>query len=383
MDNPDVVVDNAGFYNLGRTDKSKPIDDVGTNIDGSAGGGTNIRGRYPLHLHRTGVADINGTSAEIKGNAVFGSPGWGITHHESNADIENNVVFDVVGAGFMSESGTELGAWRNNIAIKTKDGTPGNFNPADFDRQLNYDMGFEGDGFWVQGAGPGLEITDNIAISNSGAGIDFHNVRHAVAREKAEPGAAHFAVKNLTPQLQSELSQLGLTEVDIAVLPIRKFSGFVTYNSYGVLNFYGVSRNEDGQGSSSNPQNYQLAINERSRLQNFQGWNLYGTGITEAYTDNIDFVNGLIAGNTTSPYKYYGVYGNSASINHLYKNIRVEGFPTGFRVPAESLATPYGSATLSTPIASSRLEDSFLANGTNFSSFVSRLWSGADNYRYP
>ena len=45
------------FITLGRTDKNQLIDDVGKNVDGSQGYGTNPRGRYPLHFHRTGVDD--------------------------------------------------------------------------------------------------------------------------------------------------------------------------------------------------------------------------------------------------------------------------------------------------------------------------------------
>ncbi|MFW5664545.1 MAG: G8 domain-containing protein, partial [Coleofasciculus sp.] len=119
MHNPDVEVQNAGFYNLGRTDKNRLADDPGENVDGSPGSGTNPRGRYALHLHRTGAEDINSTPSLVKGNAIVGSPGWGIVHHDSHAVLEDNVVFDVVGSGIAAEAGNELGAWRNNITIKT------------------------------------------------------------------------------------------------------------------------------------------------------------------------------------------------------------------------------------------------------------------------
>ena len=45
MHNPDVTVENAGFYHLGRSDKTKLVDDIGSNKDGRKGTGTNIRGR--------------------------------------------------------------------------------------------------------------------------------------------------------------------------------------------------------------------------------------------------------------------------------------------------------------------------------------------------
>ncbi|MEM9137552.1 MAG: G8 domain-containing protein, partial [Cyanobacteria bacterium P01_F01_bin.42] len=124
MHNPDVTIKNAGFYDLGRTNKRRPIDDPGHNIDGSVGRGTNPRGRYGLHIHKTGVNPGDG-SVTVKGNAVVGSPGWGIVQHESKGIFSDNVVFDVVGAGFVTESGNESGWWINNIAIKTTgDGSP-------------------------------------------------------------------------------------------------------------------------------------------------------------------------------------------------------------------------------------------------------------------
>ena len=119
MHNPKVKVNNAGFYDLGRTDKNKLVDDPVQNVDGSVGKGANPRGRYALHFHRTGIDDPNGMAAIANGNAVVGSPGWGIAHHDSNAILENNVVFDVVGAGIAAEAGNEIGRWRNNITIKT------------------------------------------------------------------------------------------------------------------------------------------------------------------------------------------------------------------------------------------------------------------------
>ena len=45
------------------------------------------------------------------GNAVYGSPGWGFVHHDSNAILDNNATYDTFGAGYVAESGNETGAW--------------------------------------------------------------------------------------------------------------------------------------------------------------------------------------------------------------------------------------------------------------------------------
>ncbi|MDA1014003.1 MAG: hypothetical protein O3A00_06070, partial [Planctomycetota bacterium] len=110
----EAEIHNAGFYQLGRTDKRVLVDDVGTNRDGSPGRGTNVRGRHPLELrakdlttlawdnnpedaHDTehegehGLDDghdhahvhpsIDVAMSEVMGNAVVGSHSFGINQH--------------------------------------------------------------------------------------------------------------------------------------------------------------------------------------------------------------------------------------------------------------------------------------------------------------
>ncbi|MBL4773863.1 MAG: G8 domain-containing protein, partial [Alcanivoracaceae bacterium] len=78
----DVDVRYASFWQLGRTskflDSFDAEDIVNMQVD------SNVRARYPFHFHRSGVNDIKNPAIGI-GNAVFGSPGWGFVHHDSNA----------------------------------------------------------------------------------------------------------------------------------------------------------------------------------------------------------------------------------------------------------------------------------------------------------
>lgn len=92
----------AEFIDLGRTNKL---------IDTSA---NNPIGRYPLHLHKTG-ADFDAAISILEGNAVIGSPGWGLVQHSSNALLLSNVVQNTTGAGMVSEVGNENGVWRDNF----------------------------------------------------------------------------------------------------------------------------------------------------------------------------------------------------------------------------------------------------------------------------
>ncbi|MEM7522605.1 MAG: G8 domain-containing protein, partial [Pseudomonadota bacterium] len=134
MHNPNVEVRYAEFDELGRTDKSLPIntnevwddDDIsghnGATDDmlGTARnpGTENVEGRYALHIHRAG-AEEDAQLAVIEGNSVTGSPGWGIVHHDSHAAIDYNFVYGVAGAGIVSEDANETGQWIGNFVTST------------------------------------------------------------------------------------------------------------------------------------------------------------------------------------------------------------------------------------------------------------------------
>ncbi|PSB09561.1 hypothetical protein C7B62_12780 [Pleurocapsa sp. CCALA 161] len=332
MHNPNVVVQNAGFYNLGRTDKNKLIDDPSQNVDGTKGSGTNPRGRYSLHFHRTGADDWNGSAAIAKGNAVVGSPGWGIAHHDSHVNIEYNVVFDVVGTGIAAEAGNEIGTWRNNITIKTTgdDSYRPDLEPSS-KRVNRFDFGFNGEGYWVQGAGQ-IDIVDNIAISAESAGIVHYGGGDGGQQVR---DAQTIAVKNLPSQYQSLAKGTGDESViDVSAVPLRKLSGFESYNSRMGMNFWATLKNLDNQleidgaTASSKPP----AHNFHSQVKDFKVWNNRSAGVSFIYASQVDLKNGLIVGNRLNP-KGKGIVGNSGSMNNNFANLYIDGFEYGLQIP--------------------------------------------------
>lgn len=166
MHSDNIVIKYAEFDELGRTDKSVRSFEAGSLS--SVAPDSNVRGRYSLHIHRAGVTDQE-HPAIVEGNAVWGSPGWGFVHHDSNALFSNNAAYDVFGAAFVAETGNETGRWDHNISIKslgvnhiTKDG--GDVG--------TFDLGRTGTGFWFQGRM--VEATDNVAAGvPSGAGFTY------------------------------------------------------------------------------------------------------------------------------------------------------------------------------------------------------------------
>ena len=169
MHSDNVDVRYAEFAELGRTDKSERAFDAGDVSNMQAD--TNVKGRYALHLHRTGVSDLD-DPAMVVGNSVWGSPGWGYVHHDSNAVLVDNAAYDVFGAAFVTETGNETGRWSHNISIKNGGVANGPKHGPDIDA---FDFGRNGVGFWFQGRM--VDAVDNVAAGSHGGHGYVYNSR--------------------------------------------------------------------------------------------------------------------------------------------------------------------------------------------------------------
>lgn len=219
MHHNDVDIRYAEFFELGRTDKSfraVPVESV-ANVQAS----TNIQGRYPFHIHRAG--NLTRNPAIIVGNAVFGSPGWGYTHHESHADFYNNASYRTHGVGFMAESGNETGTWQGNIAINARgNGQAGNPKNAGEngpgDDVTTNDQGRTGAGFWFRGRL--VRSIDNIAVSTNQGYVYLHRGSRAYVHR------TDFSLP--------EVAGYG-DEIETKDIPIRGFDGNEAYASWSGL----------------------------------------------------------------------------------------------------------------------------------------------------
>jgi hypothetical protein len=180
MHSNDVTVRFAEFTELGRTDKSErsfDLSDLGTVEPDS-----NVKGRYALHVHRAGVDD-QADPVIVEGASVWGSPGWGFVHHDSNAIFANNAAYDVFGAAFVAETGNETGRWAGNIAIKS---LGVNVLVKNGDDVHAFDLGRTGTGFWFQGRL--VEAVDNVAAGMpSGAGFTYFHRGSAADHIAVDP----------------------------------------------------------------------------------------------------------------------------------------------------------------------------------------------------
>ena len=302
MHNPDVQIENAGFYGLGRTDKRNPINDSvvrdGQLVDNT---GLNPRARYSLHFHRTGV-DPKGLASTVQGSAVVDSPGWGFVNHSSFVHFEDNVAFHVVGASYATEDGDEIGSFQRNISIKTT----GSGDGIEARRDI-HDFGHNGHGFWFQG--PGVDVVDNITAGNRDAAFVFFT-----ASQVASFDASNLDDINLAG---------GRSTVSVGNIPLKTVRGNTAFASKnGLETWFHLTHMNDGQ----------------SYIEDFTSWNTRGQGMFTPYTGRTTISDSTLIGNKNRP-SGTGINRNNVTNNMTYQNLRIDGFNIGISAPVNGQTT--------------------------------------------
>ncbi len=285
----------AQFQRLGRTDKavaSFDLDQIATPTPAS-----NLRGRYPLHLHLTGIDEAD-KPAMVVGNAVFHSPGWGYVHHGSNAVFHDNASFDTHGAGFVAETGDEIGAWTANIAIKAEGNAA--FNPKNGVDIESYDIGRTGAGFWFQG-----RMVRN--VGNVAAGVNQgYAYLHRGTRMRTFPNTAFSmpeALRRAEPVLPDHP-------------PILNFHDNEAFAS--AVGLYVVKANPN-QGHDIH-----------THISRFRAWEVRA-GAAMEYTSHYLLEDIDVVGKTSEPFSgpLFGLeFGNNAS-DMVVNRAHIADFPTG------------------------------------------------------
>lgn len=348
MHNPDVIVNGAGFYGLGRTDKRTTIDDpvvvpdpdhpgqmttdvIGLNvnsIDGThrvyvpmvdaagnqvlnpdgtpvpqiAKTGLNPRGRYAVHFHRTGSA-MGDPAAVINDSAVVDSPGWGIVNHSSNVNVTNNTVFNAVGAAYITEAGDELGSFDHNIAIHSRGSGDGIESRKQFQ-----DFGHEGDGFWLQGGN--VSLTNNVVSGQRHSGYIFF----PVGLDQKGLGVTMIDASTLADPTWAK----GQMMVAVGDVPLRVFQNNIAFGvGDGLETWFSLLNVRDSR---------------RTVIENFSAWSTNGSGVFTPYTNQITFKNVQLMNNLNHPWGT-GFGRNDVTRSAEYDDVIVQGFETGINVP--------------------------------------------------
>jgi hypothetical protein len=305
----------AGFNELGRTNKLRPLDPgrVDANWELAAGTGTNERGRYAVHFHINGTID-DGLPSTVRGSVVTNAAGWGFVNHASFVHFVDNVAYGVRGAAFATEVGNEIGLFQGNLAA----GTLGS-GQGDDDRAALQDFGHRGDGFWFQGAG--VRVLGNIAAGNQGSGFSYYTRGFRTATFVVE-----FSAANVIPEYRDVLG--GDAAVPVDFVPIAAFDGNRAYACNTGLTVRYHLRNTP------------FAVS--SRIANAQFWN-NETGVALPYTENIALENVTVAHAwNRASLPIIGVSANSGTRNATYRNLQVSGYLQGVDVAMRGYAVVEG-----------------------------------------
>ncbi len=317
MDMPTVNINYIAFDDLGRTDKSKPINDPVLDANGQLvpGTGTNPRARYSVHFHLVGTNAANGEST-VTGCSVVGSPGWGYDNHGSYVDFEDNTAYNVYGTAFVAERGDEIGTYNGNLAIRgTGDGTGlGNMNG----RRGNLDFGHEGEGFWFQGTN--TTVTNNIAIGMPEGGFVYYPINGMQFDHQNE---IDIAAANFDSAAAAAFP--GATSVAAWEVGVRDFENNITYASgNGFEAVYDHTKNVNVFKNST-------AWNVNNGFFAPYSYNAIGGPHT-----NIILQNMTLLGNLNAP-SGQGISGNTNTGDIELDNVTAEGFNTGWGVDSHGL----------------------------------------------
>lgn len=343
----DAQIRGARFTDMGRTDKSQELTDVdfGEIEPGAVGwdgsfeqlDGTNVRGRYTVHVHRGG-ADPRTTPAVIADSVVTGDPGWAFTNHSSHVDFLRNVAYGNAGAGFFTEAGDETGRWIDNIAIRTVMPTfvlddAGAIDPdLRADRQ---DFGVDGDGFWFQGNR--IDVIGNVSAGASAHGIIWWS------ESLAEADLGRVAMVDVATLPDPSLVP-GRDQIEVWWAPLGEVRNNTAYGSVvGVRARYihGASYLND---RSIPPQAYIESL--EPTIDGITTWNVRD-GVLMNYNERLNLRN-IRAIGTAEPFRHN--YGHTAAVGvgldlgndatfgpGSVENVDLRNFEVGFIGPRHGL----------------------------------------------
>ncbi len=301
MHNNDVSMRYAAFIGLGRTDKSRPLDETRFDANGNVTHvGTNQAARYPVHFHRAGW---QGKQAYVEGCVVDGSPGWGYVNHSSKARMVKNISWNVYGAGFVTEAGDERGSFIANMAIATQG--VGRSSVRDWKaRESVNDWGFHGHGFWLKGLY--LDFVANIVNGSS-------NFAYGIARKTIDGVTGVVIDDNGTEKPRSEMA-------------LKKFEWNIAYgNGGGVFGIISGTRDRTTEVIKG-----MLAWNNSGGISS--GFAPAGEWFSWWYPDNIVLERPTLVSDIHDPH-WVGIGTQSKLRKMDIIGARIEGFEVGIMVP--------------------------------------------------
>jgi len=339
----DVDVRYVLFKDLGRTTNA-PLDSTTFDNAGRVTHvGTNQIGRYSLHLHHLmgpRTPPENGYQYTLIGNAVDGGRKWGIAIHNTHYGlVKDNVVYDIQGAGVMTEDGSEsFNVIEHNFVVRVR-GTGA--ERAD-GRQNANDFGYEGTAFWFHG--PNNYVRDNVGANTNSFGYVNAHINVNNVRVPEFPGA---------DTMQSGQYQV----MDMRQVAVREFARNELYASVNGLTIWNLMAS------------CCTRVNEgaESLVRDFRVWHISRYGMYNYGMNRVTFDGWVqrgdkrvLANRSENPYGFY--FDDYPARNIVVRGADIQGLRVGVGAPSKpgDMADIYGSQPGTLVV-----EDSFLRNHKN------------------
>lgn len=321
MTHEPVHMSGTAFVGLGRTNGLEPHTLPTTNAAGEVSEGANPIGRYAVHFHLVSGASRKMRPHIFTGNVIEDSPKHGLVNHGGYVVAEDNVTFAIHGSHFFAENGSEIGAFRHNLAVFSRGS-----GEAIEARQIGIgDFGHGGHGFWSES--PAIVMESNYAFHHAGpAYVIFAAPIEAAAGTqnvffRGTARIANFRSENLDGVLRDRVTD---EQIPPTTIPFR-FSGNTAANSARGLEVWHTNSISDH--------------NVPSIVEDCIFWEMRSAGISITYGVNTLVRDSILLG--SAPIACGGTCGwsigvrNDASTRNLnIEDSRIAGFSTGILVPS-------------------------------------------------
>jgi hypothetical protein len=322
MTHQPVHIFGAAFRGLGRTNVSRPHTLPTVNAAGEVSAGDNPIGRYAVHFHLVSGASRSVAPHVFTDNVIVDSPKHGLVNHGGYVVAEDNVTFDIPGSHFFAENGSEIGAFRHNLAVFSR----GSGEHIEARQPGLGDFGHGGHGFWSNS--PALAMERNYAFHHAGSAY----VIFAVPVEMADGtqnvffGGGGYIANFLRDNLDSPIRETVTTpQVTPTAIPFR-FSRNTAAHS--------------GRGLEVWHANEVSGHDVHSIVEDCAFWALRSAGIAITYGVNTVVRNSIVLGSGSTRCDqntcdgYAGITTEGTTRNISIEHVRVAGFRTGVRIPS-------------------------------------------------
>ncbi|MBL8830136.1 MAG: G8 domain-containing protein [Planctomycetaceae bacterium] len=293
----------ARFAGLGRTSAHDAHTLPELKDDGTVDNGNNPIGRYAVHFHLRQAASLAAPPQHFVGNVIVDSPKHGLVNHGSYVIATDNVTFGIHGSHFFAENGSEIGAFRHNMAVYSA----GSGDPIR-SRDAVYDFGHGGHGFWTQS--PAVTIEHNYAFHHSAAAYSIF-ARPVYEFDKV----VFFHRKNLPADLQAMTKSEWLSN---GALPYS-FAHNLSGNSNVGLELWNTNTYSE--------------FDRDGIVEHCAFWDTHEHGIFMPYTDDSVIRDTLVLHSSTGDIGGLGIDGNQKTDRVTLERVTVAGFEIGVWIP--------------------------------------------------